>query len=200
MVIKPDIADSELVKIGNTKELDRISKEIQELIKNYKDPDLTLSISNPETKTLLLPFVQKDESDLPKMKLTYFNTTTKKNEDFLVYNYYKHLKKFGFTWEHKTLGIKYGIRISNSDNKKIKKQLTLKTDTRHKLNVDLTRIWNMTNNWPENKPIGFRYSYLINYLGDTRILESLTEVTGLSFNFQSISVAEKKRIFKKIFK
>ena len=49
MVIKPDIADSELVKIGNTKELDRISKEIQELIKNYKDPDLTLSISNPET-------------------------------------------------------------------------------------------------------------------------------------------------------
>ena len=200
MVIKPDIADSELVKIGNTKELDRISKEIQELIKNYKDPDLTLSISKPETKTLLLPFVQKDESDLPKMKLTYFNTTTKKNEDFLVYNYYEHLKKIGFTWEHKTLGIKYGIRISNSDNKKIKKQLTLKTDTRHKLNVDLTRIWNMTNNWPENKPIGFRYSYLINYLGDTRILESLTEVTGLSFNFQSISVAEKKRIFKKIFK
>ena len=59
MVIKPDIADSELVKIENTKELDRISKEIQELIKNYKDPDLTLSISNPETKTLLLPFVKK---------------------------------------------------------------------------------------------------------------------------------------------
>ena len=59
MVIKPDIADSEPVKIENTKELDRISKEIQELIKNYKDPDLTLSISNPETKTLLLPFVKK---------------------------------------------------------------------------------------------------------------------------------------------
>ena len=59
MVIKPDITDSELVKIENTKELDKISKEIQELIKNYKDPDLTLSISNPETKTLLLPFVKK---------------------------------------------------------------------------------------------------------------------------------------------
>ena len=79
--------------------------------------------------------------------------------------------------------MKYGIRISNSDNKKIKKQLTMKTDTRHKLNVDSTRIWNMTNNWPENKPIGFRYSYLIDYLGDTRILESLIGVTGLSFNF-----------------
>ena len=59
MVIKPDITDPELVKIENTKELDKISKEIQELIKNYKDPDLTLSISNPETKTLLLPFVEK---------------------------------------------------------------------------------------------------------------------------------------------
>ena len=33
MVIKPDIADSELVKIENTKELDSISNEIQELIK-----------------------------------------------------------------------------------------------------------------------------------------------------------------------
>ena len=86
--------------------------------------------------------------------------------------------------------MRYGIRISNSDNKKIKKQLTIKTDTRHKLNVDSTRIWNMAN----NKPIGFRYSYLINYLGDTRILESLIGVTRLSFNFQSISVAEKTDI------
>ena len=77
MVTKPDIVDSELVKIENTKELDRISKEIQEIIKNYKDLDLNLSISSPETKTLLLPFVKKDESDLPKAKLTYFNITTK---------------------------------------------------------------------------------------------------------------------------
>ena len=78
MVIKPDIANSELVKIENNKELDRIRKEIQELIKSYKDSDLTLNISNPKIKTLLLPFVKKDESDLPKIKLTYFNTTTKK--------------------------------------------------------------------------------------------------------------------------
>ena len=82
MVIKPDIADSELMKIQNTDELDRISKEIQELTKNYKDPDLILSISNPETKTLLLLFVKKDESDLPRINLTYFNATTKKSEDF----------------------------------------------------------------------------------------------------------------------
>ena len=82
MVIKPDIADSELVEIENTKELNRISKEILELTKNYKDPNLTMSISNPETKTLLLLFVKKDESDLLKIKLTYFNTTTKKMRIF----------------------------------------------------------------------------------------------------------------------
>ena len=82
MVIKPDIADSELVEIENTKELNRISKEILELTKNYKDPNLTMSISNPETKTLLLPFVKKDESDPLKIKLTYFNTTTKKMRIF----------------------------------------------------------------------------------------------------------------------
>ena len=82
MLIKPHIANSELVKTENTNKLDKISKEIKELIKNHKDTDLTLSISNPDTKTLLLSFVKKDESDLPKIKLTYFNTTTKKMRIF----------------------------------------------------------------------------------------------------------------------
>ena len=46
---------------------------------------------------------------------------------------YKHLKRFGFTCEHKSLGIKYGITINSSDNKKIDKQLTWKSGTRKKL-------------------------------------------------------------------
>ena len=76
MSIKPDIIDSDLIKIKSTKELDRISKEIQELIKNYEEPDLTLSIYNKETKTLLIPFLKKDESDLPKIKLIRALTKT----------------------------------------------------------------------------------------------------------------------------
>ena len=168
MIIKPDIVDSEPVKVGKTNELDRISKEIQVLIKNYEDPGLTLSICNPETKTLLIPFVKKDESGLPRIKLTYFNTTTNKNEDFLIYDYHKHLEKFGFTWEHKTQGIKYGIRISSSDNRTIKKQLTMKSDTRKKLCLDSIRVWNMTNTWPTDNVIRFRYSYLMGYLEDTK--------------------------------
>ena len=103
MTIKPEIIDSELVKIKNIKELDRISKEIQEITKNYKEPDLTLSISNPEIKAVLVPFVKKSESELPRIKLTFFNTITNKNEDFFVYDYYKHLKRSGFVWEIKNV-------------------------------------------------------------------------------------------------
>ena len=103
MTIKPEITDSELVKVKNIKELDRISKEIQEITKNYKEPDLTLSISNPEIKAVLVPFVKKSESELPRIKLTFFNTITNKNEDFFVYDYYKHLKRSGFVWEIKNL-------------------------------------------------------------------------------------------------
>ena len=103
MTIKPEIIDSELVKIKNIKELDRISKEIQEITKNYKEPDLTLSKSNPEIKAVLVPFVKKSESELPRIKLTFFNTITNKNEDFFVYDYYKHLKRSGFVWEIKNL-------------------------------------------------------------------------------------------------
>ena len=66
----------------DTEYADRISKEIPKKIKNFKDFDLTLTISNPETKTLLLPFVKKDEFHLPKIKLTCFNTTTKKMRIF----------------------------------------------------------------------------------------------------------------------
>ena len=35
-------------------------------------------MSHPETKTIEIPFVKKNESDPPKITLTYFNTTTKK--------------------------------------------------------------------------------------------------------------------------
>ena len=82
ITIKPEIIDSELVKIKNIKELDRISKEIQEITKNYKEPDLTLSISNPEIKAVLVPFVKKSNSELPRIKLTFFNTITIKMKIF----------------------------------------------------------------------------------------------------------------------
>ena len=74
--------DEKIIKIENVKEQKRISNEIQELITNYKEPDLTFFISHPETNTITIPFVKKNESDLPKLKLTYFNTKTKKMKIF----------------------------------------------------------------------------------------------------------------------
>ena len=71
-------SDERLLKIKNTKEQNKVSLEIQEIIKNYKEPNLTMFMLNPETKTVQIPFVKKNESDLPKLKFEYFNTTTKK--------------------------------------------------------------------------------------------------------------------------
>ena len=62
------VPDSKILKIENEKEQKKISEEIQELIKAYKEPDLTLTVSNTETKTIKIPFIKKNESDLPKKK------------------------------------------------------------------------------------------------------------------------------------
>ena len=76
-------------------------------------------ISHPETKTIEIPFVKKNESDLPKIKLTYFNTTTKESEDFMIYDFIEHFKRFGFEWNQADLGLKYEIKIDPTDAQKI---------------------------------------------------------------------------------
>ena len=63
------LSDENLLKIENVKEQNKVSLQIQELIKNYKD--LTMFMSHPETKTVEIPFVKKSESDLQRIKLTY---------------------------------------------------------------------------------------------------------------------------------
>ena len=63
------LSDEKILKIENVKERERISKEIQELIKEYKEPDLTFFISQAEINAITIPFVKKNKSDLPKLKL-----------------------------------------------------------------------------------------------------------------------------------
>ena len=53
------LSDEKLLKIENIKERNKVSLEIQELMKNYKEPDLTLFMSHPEAKTIEIPFVKK---------------------------------------------------------------------------------------------------------------------------------------------
>ena len=59
-------------------------------LQKKKHPDLDLKISIPETKDLLIPFHKKSAADCLPIKLTFYNTSTKKNE-IGFYNYFQHL-------------------------------------------------------------------------------------------------------------
>ena len=76
--INVDLPDEKIVKLDNKKEQEKISQEIQELIKQNKEPNLTFIISHPETKRIEIPFVKKNETELPKKKLTFLIQTPKK--------------------------------------------------------------------------------------------------------------------------
>ena len=78
MDIKPVIKDEKIIKIESKKEQKKISKEIQELIKQNKEPNLTFIISHPETNSIKIPFVKKNETELPKKKLTFLIQPLKK--------------------------------------------------------------------------------------------------------------------------
>ena len=58
-----------------------------------------------------------------------------------------HLKKFEFDWIQTDLGLRYGVKINNSDSKKMKKHLTLSKITRKKICMDESKVWNMIMNW-----------------------------------------------------
>ena len=60
MKIKANLPDSKIIKISDKEKQDKVSREIQELVKNYKEPDLTFTIFNRETKTIKIPFIKKN--------------------------------------------------------------------------------------------------------------------------------------------
>ena len=83
MTIKPDIVDSDIVKVTDQKKLESLSKRIQELVERKKEPDLDLKIVNPETKTVTIPFQKISKKGCPPIKLVFYNTKTEKNEEIL---------------------------------------------------------------------------------------------------------------------
>ena len=44
----------------------------------------------------IIPFQKKGATELPLIKLTFYNTTAKKEEDVEFCDYMMHLEKFGF--------------------------------------------------------------------------------------------------------
>ena len=56
------LSDKKLPKIENIKEPAKVWQEIQDPVKNCKEPDLTFFMSHPETKTVEIPFLKKKMS------------------------------------------------------------------------------------------------------------------------------------------
>ena len=120
MRINANLPDITLIKKNDQLKQEQISKEIQELIKKYREPDMTLTISNLETKSIQIPLIKKSEADLPRIKLTYFNTSTKKYEE--IYDYLEHFKSYGFEWTNDILKFRYEIKLVSG---KIQKRYSL---------------------------------------------------------------------------
>ena len=92
---------------------------------------------------ITVPFVKR--TDVLINELKYYDTTTQKEETIEFYNYYDHLKSFGFTWEHSPLECKYEITLS-SEEKALTKKIKMGKTTRHKIAIDESRILLVTRN------------------------------------------------------
>ena len=74
MAFKPDIVDSDIVKVTAQKRLESLSKRIQELVETKKEPDLNLKIVNTEKKSLTISFkknLKKIHYTCQRMKETW---------------------------------------------------------------------------------------------------------------------------------
>ena len=110
--------DSDLVAVADSDRQEVISNLIQKLVKEKKEPDLDLKIYCEEAFEKIIPFEKKESSKVPNQKLTYYNTTTKKQEEVEFYNYFLHLEKFGLEWQDASIESKYSVELS-TDKKKL---------------------------------------------------------------------------------
>ena len=108
---------SDFVTVTDVNRQKSLSNSIQDLVKELKEPDLDLKISNPETLDKVIIFQKKSPTDCPPIKLTFYNLTTKKNEEIEFYSYFEHLKKFGFVWEYSLLDFRYSVELSKDKKK-----------------------------------------------------------------------------------
>ena len=190
--INVELPEGQVIKIDDQQKLEQKSNEIQGIIKNYKEPDLTFYISTPETLTIQILFVKKSEADLPRIKYTYYNITSKKKEDFLVYDHIDHLKNYGFNWEDDTIGLRYFIKINGT---KTQRRLTMKAQIRKMILVDEQKIFNLhfsvkSDLSDANKKF---LSILIAYLWNP------IKITGDVFDFTSLTKKKKKKFISKVF-
>ena len=92
------------------KKKNQIGTEIKELIENYEEPDLTRYIVNTEIFEEKIPFTKKMKQSYHEKNIRYFDTTTKKSKNLIVYDFFGHFEKFGFEWEIARIGFQYIIK------------------------------------------------------------------------------------------
>ena len=63
--------DYKIIDVTDTDRLERISKLIQKLVKEKKEPDLDLRIRNEETIEKVIRFQRKAPTKHPRLKLTF---------------------------------------------------------------------------------------------------------------------------------
>ena len=93
----------------------------------------------------IIRFQKKTPTELPLIKLTFYNTITKKQEEVEFYNYMTHLEKIGFLWVKNDLELRYFVELL-TDKKKLIKKITMGRETRKKLFRNESTIWSFTTN------------------------------------------------------
>ena len=70
--------DSKVIAVTDTDRLETISNLIQKLVKGIKEPDLDFRIRNEETIEKIIRIQRKTPTEHSRLKLTFYNTSTKK--------------------------------------------------------------------------------------------------------------------------
>ena len=131
--------------------------------------------------------------------MSFYNSTTKKQENAEFYYYIQHFEKYGFVWEHSTLEFKYSVEFFK-DKSKLVRKITMGKNTRKKLFVDESRMWNMEQ--PIDSSIGSLLgttrSIFLGYFWLESNAESLLRITGSSKDFRTTSIQEKSYYIREI--
>ena len=106
--------DSNLVAVIDTNRQNVLSNLIQKLVKEKKEPDLDLKTCNEEMKLDNSLSREKNAPEPPLTKLTFYNASTKTQEEIEFYDYMMHLEKFGFLWVENDLELRYSIELSTN--------------------------------------------------------------------------------------
>ena len=72
---------SDLVAVTDTDRQEVISNLIQKRVNEKKEPDLDLPIYNEEAFENIVSFKKKTSSEVPPIKYTFSNTTTKRSRN-----------------------------------------------------------------------------------------------------------------------